>query len=77
MPAGDSGPDLPGFLGGEKAKRYGVPRRSGGAEDLAVERAGTRSALGDDGEGLEPCFEDPHRAVVPGVCSHVSETKRC
>ncbi len=72
MPAGDAGPDLARFLGGEEAKRYGVPRRGGGAEDLAVERAGARRALGDDGKGLEPCFEDSHRAVMPGVRGHVS-----
>ena len=72
MPAGDSGPDLAGFLGGEKAKRYRMPRRGGGAEDLAVEPAGARPAFGDDGKGLEPCFEDSHRAVVPGVRGHVS-----
>jgi hypothetical protein len=71
MPAGDSGPDRSRLLGGEETERNCVPGRGCGPQDVTVERApASRSALRDEGEGLEPRFQKPHRTVVPGMGRH-------
>jgi hypothetical protein len=71
MPAGDAGPDRSRLLGREEVKRDRVPRRGRGPHDETVVRAPPAGrALRDDGEGLEPRFEKPHRTIVPGMGRH-------
>ena len=71
MSAGDAGPDRSRLLPREELKRDRMPGRGRSSQDVTVVRAlPARRALRDDREGLEPRFQKPHRAIVPGMVRH-------